>query len=491
MATADRQWSSEFKSFNHVTPKPFLSQRTQNYVNHNRPLQQQQIANWDEQFDTYAKQSNQTSQPPLDNSIVNDDLARTADNLIKTVQPQRIDKFSQSQFFSLMNKLASRETVLEDDRFVTKDDASNWSNAFLEQVNQTPHTASTHTHAIHPSSISNAPSPYNKLFGLFSPPSPTPATTSATQDGVNQQDGDLEQGGGTAAGVRGPQDLEWENFLSALDELDEHTPHSPPSSYKFNSSSIQNTSNYINLAEKDVKQQPYNAEYWYQLGVSQQENESELQAIPALLKAVEMNPQFEDAWLALSISYTNESNKTAAIDAIYNWMLVKQSTNTEMGPLSRDLNEMARILCEMVRDSTEDNKLQSDLQVALGVIFTLAEEYEKSVDCFSTAVSVNPNDWLLLNRLGATLSNSGQCQAALEYYYRALTLHPTYVRAKFNLGIALMNLKVRTETLAQDFEEAIRQLLSAVSIQCDGVQNDSSNQFNDNMWDTVKNCLLQ
>jgi peroxin-5 len=38
-------------------------------------------------------------------------------------------------------------------------------------------------------------------------------------------------------------------------------------------------------------------------------------------------------------------------------------------------------------------------------------------------------DWLLYNRLGATLANGGKSQDALAYYYRALELHPNFVRA--------------------------------------------------------------
>lgn len=52
-------------------------------------------------------------------------------------------------------------------------------------------------------------------------------------------------------------------------------------------------------------------------------------------------------------------------------------------------------------------------------------------------------DWLLYNRVGATLANSGHPEEALQYYYRALELNPAYIRARFNLGISCINLRVR------------------------------------------------
>jgi len=68
-------------------------------------------------------------------------------------------------------------------------------------------------------------------------------------------------------------------------------------------------------------------------------------------------------------------------------------------------------------------------------------------------------DWLLYNRVGATMANSGHAEEALQYYYRALELNPAYIRARlvgcfgswslrspiasrFNLGISCGNLRV-------------------------------------------------
>lgn len=69
-----------------------------------------------------------------------------------------------------------------------------------------------------------------------------------------------------------------------------------------------------------------------------------------------------------------------------------------------------------------------------------------------------PKDWLLYNRVGATIANSGNSELALEYYNRALELNPFYIRARlvlpddlvtlahlsrrYNLGISCINLRV-------------------------------------------------
>ena len=76
------------------------------------------------------------------------------------------------------------------------------------------------------------------------------------------------------------------------------------------------------------------------------------------------------------------------------------------------------------------------------------QDYQRARDCFRTALSVRPDvckrlamlnlishalntqDWLLYNRVGATLANGGRAEEALPYYYRALEINPAYIRAR-------------------------------------------------------------
>ena len=94
-------------------------------------------------------------------------------------------------------------------------------------------------------------------------------------------------------------------------------------------------------------------------------------------------------------------------------------------------------------------------------------------------------DPLLFNRLGATLANGGKSELAIQYYLEAIEIQPSYVRARFNLAVANMNLNVRfsqlsresvlTRFASQQHQSAAEHLLTALSIQeADSEQHSTS-----------------
>lgn len=206
--------------------------------------------------------------------------------------------------------------------------------------------------------------------------------------------------------------------------------------------------------EAAVQQDPNDAMAWFDLGVKQQENEREGMAIAALHRAIQLDPTFRDAWLALAVSYTNESDRSAAYEAIERWVeaipeyraIVQKhrhdlQSKATQSPVERH-ERLTNLLMAIVRHGSAQKNIDADIQVALGVLFNASEDYSKAIDCFQTALDVRPDDWLLYNRLGATLSNSGRSNEALQFYQRALDLKPGFVRCHFNMSISCLNLKV-------------------------------------------------
>jgi tetratricopeptide (TPR) repeat protein len=158
-----------------------------------------------------------------------------------------------------------------------------------------------------------------------------------------------------------------------------------------------------NLLEHEARvlQDPSSSRAWFDLAIKQQELERDDQAIRALLQCISLDPDCKEAYLALSVSYTNEGMIREGHSVLERWVEGSSGSRLDenkgddadlgrfdVGPgahknqrhevLTRELMRMARMMPE--------GDIDADVQVALGVLFNASEEYEKAQDCFRAAL---------------------------------------------------------------------------------------------------------
>lgn len=230
--------------------------------------------------------------------------------------------------------------------------------------------------------------------------------------------------------------------------------------------------------EAAVQKDPEFVDAWVALGQAQAQNEKEVPAIRALERALSIDPDNLDALMGLSVSYTNEAYDALAYRTLERWISIKypqlnvqpkglgDAANEQMTFTDRHLlhERVTELFLEAAMLNPEGSAVDVDVQVGLGVLFYGSEDYEKAIDCFNSALNSSQHgsmkkvgeEHLLWNRLGATLANSGRSEEAIEAYGRALEIRPNFVRARYNVAVSCLNLGV--------LEEAATHLLGALSM---------------------------
>jgi peroxin-5 len=134
--------------------------------------------------------------------------------------------------------------------------------------------------------------------------------------------------------------------------------------------------------EAAVQRDPTNPRAWYELGVKQQENEREQQAIWALQRALELDPTHLSSWLALAISYTNEGDRQGTCEAVRNWVKnngayqdIVAAYNAGDGAGSNPTDEFEALIGCLIAMATgvpqlgmSNTEVDADVQIALAVL---------------------------------------------------------------------------------------------------------------------------
>ncbi|XP_034553138.1 peroxisomal biogenesis factor 5 isoform X1 [Notolabrus celidotus] len=269
----------------------------------------------------------------------------------------------------------------------------------------------------------------------------------------------------------------------------------------------------VRFFESAVQKEPDNQLAWQYLGTCQAENEQEFAAISALRRCIELKNDNLTALMALAVSFTNESLHRQACETLRDWLkhnpkyrsVWEQSESERQKEGARERDKERERFGSLLPESlftdvqslflhaanSDPAQVDPQLQCGLGVLFNLSGEYDKAVDCFSAALSVTPQDYLLWNKLGATLANGSRSEEAVAAYRRALELQPGFVRSRYNLGISCVNLGAHREAV-EHFLEALslqRQAAGDGARAVRGPGGAAATMMSDNIWSTLRMAL--
>ncbi|GBE81169.1 Peroxisomal targeting signal receptor [Sparassis crispa] len=229
-------------------------------------------------------------------------------------------------------------------------------------------------------------------------------------------------------------------------------------------------------------------EAWILLGETRSMDEREEAAMRALTEGVRRAEQAGasgEGVMPLAIAFTNEGMERASHTMLLRWLQARfpsyeipQDAWDSLSQSTWHSHERAKeVFLDIARDQYSQGEIDPDVQMGLGVLFYTTTDYTRAKDCFETALTVRPKDYLLWNRMGSSLSNGNEPEKALGAYREALQLRPTYTRAIYNVGVACVNIGAHTE--------AAEHFLSALAM-----QETSGGTKSEHLWLTLRRTFV-
>ncbi|KAG8809861.1 Peroxisomal membrane signal receptor PTS1 [Serendipita sp. 399] len=243
------------------------------------------------------------------------------------------------------------------------------------------------------------------------------------------------------------------------------------------------------IQQKDLGEGGYEA--WILLGEVRSMDEREEQGMLALREGVKIAQEQGGAGgvglLSLAISYTNENYDRPSQLLLLNWLKIRYPQHTSGVSIPATTTQPWAVH-EVVQDAflsvariqQADPEPDPELQVGLGVLLYINGEFSKAADCFASALSMRPEDYVLWNRYGSCLSNGNRPEDSLTAYREALRLRPKYTRALYNVGVACLNLGA--------YKEAAEHFLHGLALQGDEANKET--RRSEQLWATLRRTLI-
>ena len=423
---------------------------------------------WAEEFRQEQETASRNGQTPL--SATQLETAAQSGRVADTLRNDPSGKFANSQFLQFMSRMSHGEIVVEDNEVhetgrVGLDEAhgatgTSWANEFSTEQARNGGWATEF----------NQPGP-STAFGA-----PPPRSTQATLDGAAPTDSAHRWADEFADFASGDWAAEFQE-LASRGEAGEWSHDSVWNAITEESNALKNADRlhyeFMNpnpylgrpdclsigrdlfrrgvlseaalALEAAVRADSNFCEGWRLLSTVHAENDDDRRAIAAATKAHEADPTDLEALLSLGVSHTNELDQAEATGYMRAWLKhqprfahLEAQHSSQFANNPEQGNTPAATL-ELFKRAAATAPRDADVHAVLGVLAHLGRSYDKAIDAFNNALDINPNDYSLWNKLGATQANSARSADAMAAYQRALDLKPNYVRAWANMGIGFAN----------------------------------------------------
>ena len=208
---------------------------------------------------------------------------------------------------------------------------------------------------------------------------------------------------------------------------------------------------------KAIELNPNYEEAWFNKGFELGKLERHEEAIAYFDKAIELNPTDEEAWFSKGNELGDLEKHEEAIECYDK--AIELNPNYEeawfgKGYTLGDLEKHKEAI-ECYDKAIELNPNYEEAWFGKGYTLGDLEKHKEAIECYDKAIELNPNDEEAWYNKGNTLDDLEKQEEAIECYDKAIELNPNYALAWFNKGVMLEKLghKGEAEQCSQKAKE--------------------------------------
>ncbi len=203
------------------------------------------------------------------------------------------------------------------------------------------------------------------------------------------------------------------------------------------------------LKQSTKKQEQYavavkelSATDWFEKGVKFYGPGNFKEALNAYNKAIQLNPQYAEAYIGRGAAYADLGNNQQAINDFTKAIqlnpkdtlayLNRGAAFYRLGDYQEAINDLSRAI--------KSNPLNIEAYIMRGIAYDKLGNYQQAVNDFTKTTQLDPQNASVYIKLGLAYGNSGNYQKAINAYNKAIKVFPKYSEAYYRRGAAYLKL---------------------------------------------------
>jgi tetratricopeptide (TPR) repeat protein len=194
-------------------------------------------------------------------------------------------------------------------------------------------------------------------------------------------------------------------------------------------------------------------------------------AIESYKKAVEIKPDFHEAWYNMGNAYSDKKEYDGAIESYKKAVEIKPDFHEawyNMGNAYSAKKEYDRAI-ESYKKAVEIKPDYHKAWYNMGITYRAKKEYDRGIESYKKAVEIKPDYHKAWNNMGIAYSDKKEYDRGIESYKKAVEIKPDFHEAWYNMGNAY--------SAKKEYDRAIEAYKKAVEFGLPKVNQENIGEF--------------